>query len=492
MKSIFVWSVSVVTILILAVSACNRKKTEAEPVAASKSAPVLVQRGAPAGAATSATIGTAGGALKSSDGRLAMSIPPGALTLDTAISIQPVSDVEGIAVGPVYELSPEGTTFAQPVMLSWQFNDAEMAGRPITDLVIATRDSEGGWNRQRGIQRDAAAKTVQVAAPHFSVWTATWVDKLPSLHITPEESTVMVSGSVNLKALIDEDWDLLTAPVKKWQSDPTTAPTPPAPTPAPGPKPGGTGPGSSDDDLLTAPPTCVKWSVNGSVGGDKDHGKISGDGDSAVFVAPAKVPTPKQVTVSCVAPRGRAKVVAVAYVTIKDKATGWHGNIEYTYSESHQTNTPNGAGGAVTNFATTSRTATGQFDLTADNMGWGTVSGTGNGNGKVVETYGMRNPICAMDGGSTISGDLKVEAGGHAGSGAGDLTVTAHGDALSMEQHKSDNCSKQSKPYHDESSAPWGVTCQLVGIDFSKGGTYEAPVPADNGHGSCKLTISPQ
>lgn len=490
MKSIFVWCVSVLTILILAVSACNRKKTEAEPVAASKSAPVLVQRRTPAGAATSATVGAAGGALKSSDGRLAISIPAGALMADTAVSIQPITDVEGIAVGPVYELSPEGTNFAQPVTLSWQFNDAELAGHPITDLVIATRDSEGGWNRQRGIQRDAAAKTVQVAAPHFSVWTAAWVDNLPSLYISPGESTVVVSGSVNLTAAVEKDLDLLATPHKNGQQT-APAPTPP-PAPTPSAEPGASGTGSSDDDLLTAPSACVKWSVNRNVGGDKDHGTISANGNNAIFVAPAKVPTPNQVTVSCETSRGRAKVVAVAYVTIKDKATGWHGNIEYTYSDSHQTSTPNGAGGTVTNFDTQSRTVKGQFDLTADNMGWGTVSGAGNGNGKVVETYGMRNPICAMDGGSTISGDLKVEAGGHAGSGAGDLTVTAHGDALSMEQHKSDNCSKQSKPYHNESTAPWGVTCQLVGVDFSKGGTYEAPVPTDNGHGSCKLTISPQ
>jgi len=196
--------------------------------------------------------------------------------------------------------------------------------------------------------------------------------------------------------------------------------------------------------------------------------------------------------VSCEAFYKNSKILTVANVTIKDKAAGWHGTLEYTYSESHSTTTPNGAGGSVTMFATESRTITGQFDATTDNMGWGSVDGTGTGKAALVNTDGMRNPLCSKDGGSTVSGDVRISAGGSAGSGAGTLSISAHGDKLDGEQHLDDRCPKP--PVHQKSawSAAYGVTCDFVGIDFTKGGTYEADVPIDNGHGKCKLTIAPR
>lgn len=78
---------------------------------------------APPAAATpgGATIGAAGGVVVSADGRLTLTIPPGALSADVAIRVTAVTNEEvpeALRVptsGPDYRLEPDGTTFAQPV-----------------------------------------------------------------------------------------------------------------------------------------------------------------------------------------------------------------------------------------------------------------------------------------------------------------------------------------------------------------------------------------
>ena len=49
--------------------------------------------GSATGSASSATIGAAGGSLSAPDGRLALTIPAGALAADTVISIQPYTNL---------------------------------------------------------------------------------------------------------------------------------------------------------------------------------------------------------------------------------------------------------------------------------------------------------------------------------------------------------------------------------------------------------------
>ena len=491
-----IWASAVLLVVVLLIALVySHKKSKSDP--AKESQPAMVTRGAPAGPATNATIGAMGGALKSSEGRLAISIPPGALFSDTPVSIQPLTDAEGIAVGPVYQLSPEGSTFAQPVTLTWQLSDADLAGHPITDLVIATRDGDGGWTRQSSANHDGATKSIQISTLHFSVWAAAWVKDLPELDIAPAKSEVPVTASLPLKSHLAlykpagvSDADLLAPPrgSSSGVSDADLAP----PT-------GGSfepaAPPSPDDELLAAPhKRCSNWRVNGTLGGNSTWGTVLPipESGNATFVAPAKVPSRNPVAVSCEISYNRSKIVAVANITIKDKATGWRGSFEYSYSESHSTTGLTVAGVNATSFGTESRKVAGDFNATTDSMGWGSLGGSGTGHAEVTTTYGTRNPICSTDGGSTIAGDVKVDVGGSAGSGAGSLSISAHSDNLDGEQHLEDGCSKQHPHQSNRWNAVFGAGCEFVGIDFTKNGTYEADVPNDNGHGKCKLTISPQ
>ena len=504
-KKVIWGSVCFAVVLLLGVYIYQRNKSRSEPRATDQPQSALAPRSTPAGPASSSIIGLMGGLLKSSDGRLAVSIPPGALSADTAVSIQPLTDTEGIAVGPVYQLLPEGSIFAQPVTLTWQMSDTDLAGHPITELVIATRNEDGAWGRQRGIKRDPAAKTIQVATAHFSVWSAAWIGHLPNLILKPEQADVVVAASLPMSAFHisgvqvdnadlaapvpqgDSDNDLLATPVLKASPDDELLATPVLN-------------GVSDEELLAAPvpkpkpqpAACVNWRVNGKLGGNSTWGTISAaEHDTATFVAPAKVPSRNPVVVSCEAFYKRAKIVATANVTIKDKVPGWHGHLEYTYSESH-TSTGKTVGGVnATSFATESRTVTGEFDVKTDYMGWGSLDGTGTGKAEVTKTDGMRNPICGTDGGSSITGDVKIGVGGSANAGAGTLSLSASSDNLQGETHLDNSCTKPSSHQSNEWTASFGVSCTVTGIDFVKGGTYTAEVPSDNGHGKCKVTISP-
>jgi hypothetical protein len=344
---------------------------------------------------------------------------------------------------------------------------------------------------------------VKVLATHFSGWAATWFQYLPDISISPEQADVVVNASLPLMITTpkSDDNDLLAAPAPKGSPDDELL-APPVPT--------GTSDddllappvlkGSPDDDLLAAPVRppkpkqmlCTNWRVNGVLGGNSTWGTVrAGQSQTAAFVAPAKVPSRNPVAVSCDAFHGRSKLVAIANVTIKDKAAGWHGSFEYTFSESHTNTGKTVAGVEATAFGTESRKVKGDFKATTDSMGWGSLDGSGTGNAELITTYGTRNPICSTDGGSSTTGDVKIAVGGSVGSGAGSLSVGANSDSLNAEQHLQDGCSKQHPHQSSNWTASWGTICNFVGVDFSKGGTYTADVPSDNGHGKCKVTITP-
>ena len=195
--------------------------------------------------------------------------PPSAVYADTDVSIQPVNTDDLDGIGPTYQLSPEGTQFNTPVTLTWQLSDADLAGRPITQATIATRDQDGAWKAQRGVQYDAAAKVVRVSTSHFSSWRATWADYLPNIAITPTQDDVSLNKSLELHVAKQDtlagksvpsgtqpgdskasggqsDDDLLTPPTKLSNAD-------------------------SDKDLLQMPQQC-DWKVNGIAHGNATYG----------------------------------------------------------------------------------------------------------------------------------------------------------------------------------------------------------------------------
>lgn len=158
--------------------------------------PVITDVGVPSGAPISATIGSSGGTLTSSDRKLTVSIPPGALSANTLISIQPISNEGPQALGTAYRIGPESVKFNQPVKLIFHYDDQLLGGTPDDFLWIITQDDDRSWNALLKSAIDKSTKTVTVSTDHFSDWA---LGKFISLSLSPSSKTLKRGDSVKLQ-----------------------------------------------------------------------------------------------------------------------------------------------------------------------------------------------------------------------------------------------------------------------------------------------------
>ena len=93
----------------------------------------------PAAIPSSATIGPQGGSIRSSDGRLTLRVPAGALAQAAPFSFQSATDDAPQGSGPGYQLSPSGITFAKPALLTLAYGRSEVEGSSAEALTIASR-----------------------------------------------------------------------------------------------------------------------------------------------------------------------------------------------------------------------------------------------------------------------------------------------------------------------------------------------------------------
>lgn len=121
----------------------------------------------PAGVPPSATIGPQGGSIRTSDGRLTMRVPAGALGQPVSFSFQPVAGDAPQGVGPVYQLLPPGITFAKPALLTLAYGAAETESSSAEALILAARQA-AGWLILGGGFVDAARRTLTVPLPATS------------------------------------------------------------------------------------------------------------------------------------------------------------------------------------------------------------------------------------------------------------------------------------------------------------------------------------
>jgi hypothetical protein len=137
----------------------------------------------------SAEIGPAGGTVVSSDGKVEVTVPAGALATTETITVEPLAvgslpaAFDGLAVGAAYELGPDGLTFAQPVELEFT---SEQTPRQTDGSIsvyfeaIFTQDETGALEKLEGttMSADAVDNTFRIEATttHFSRF-ARGVDK---------------------------------------------------------------------------------------------------------------------------------------------------------------------------------------------------------------------------------------------------------------------------------------------------------------------------
>ncbi len=280
-------------LLVIALTAgCS---SSGKPTAPTGAPPTPSAVGVAAGDPFTKSIGTAGGSLSSPDGGITITIPSGALTTDTTIGIQPITNTAGAGIGAAYRLSPSGQTFAKPVTLSFPYTDTDLNGTYAAALGIAYQDDTGRWEWQDGVALDTAAKTLTVASTHFSDWS-----KVPGIQLLPPSATVKPNGKVSLSVVTC----LAPSGNKKYIRFKC---------------------GDLPYDLASLTHVIPgTWAVDGAPGGTTGHGLVSGGAESAVYTAPAKKPAGSGrgiVAVSVQVKQGKSMIQIASNITI---LSGYH------------------------------------------------------------------------------------------------------------------------------------------------------------------------
>lgn len=180
-------------ILLLFLSACKTQDTAPSPDEAT------TDDGVPEGEAVSQVVGASGGTLVSADGLVRVEVPAGALSSDTHISIQALSNKAPNGVGKAYRFSPDGTEFKKPARLTMRYDGASaLAYDPIR---IAFQEKDRMWYPAGEVTADFNRKEVTVDMPHFSDWSVVEMAQLTTFMIEGGTGTVGLGESIELQVI---------------------------------------------------------------------------------------------------------------------------------------------------------------------------------------------------------------------------------------------------------------------------------------------------
>jgi len=226
--------------------------------------PAITAIGKPDGEKTEMKIGKEGGGITSSDGKVSLIFPEGALSKKTTISIQPTTNLAPNGNGKAYRMEPSGINFQQPVQIIFNYTENETEGNSPELLGIAMQGEKGQWSSLNKAVADTVAKTLTADIRHFSSYVNfRWAK------IYPSSARVKVNGSLRLKirALVPLDGD------------------------------------GEADELASLggveKQQVIKWSVNNIPKGNSTVGLVSvSENNSAIYQAPVQIPAQNPVTVT--------------------------------------------------------------------------------------------------------------------------------------------------------------------------------------------------
>jgi len=180
-------------LLLGGIFACNPETNTPDPVDP-VGAPTEV--GTPQGAVVSKVIGAQGGTIATADGRIKITIPAGALTSETTISIQPVSNHAPNGVGTAYRFLPDGQVFSKPVQLKMRYTESDIEGSVPEALGVAWQKADKRWYNVTGKTHDIHKQEVTVPMLHFSDWSL-----FEQFHLSAEKSVLNYGESTSLRIL---------------------------------------------------------------------------------------------------------------------------------------------------------------------------------------------------------------------------------------------------------------------------------------------------
>jgi len=260
--------------MLVLLNACNKEDV---PIDDEPGSPIITASGEPIGQSDEVTIGSEGGTIHSSDGLLSVTIPPGALSIPTVISIQPVTNHAPLGLGNGYRLGPEGTSFDSPVTLTFHYTDELLDSKPADFLWIVFQEGDGTWKAMLKSALHSDAKTVTVETSHFSDWS---LGRFVDLTLIPVSKTVKkgekvefaVTGFAKGDTEVDDELaPLLNTDIARLEN-------------------------LAKDNTKWR---VVEWSLNGAKSPvSNSNGSLVSTEKTASYVAPSNVPKPNVVNVS--------------------------------------------------------------------------------------------------------------------------------------------------------------------------------------------------
>lgn len=174
-----------------------------------------------------ATIGAAGGIVKSADGKLTLEIPAGALSAETAITIKATTSGGGDALTALvtYDMQPDGLSFAKAVKATLTLDPNQLPGRDLTQatpgLFLYTVSGEKIERLSEPVLTHNTDKPLTISAQlnHFSELKAGYLLTARELvveNVSNRTLQLKVGELFPLKAMIRQS-DKLPEPVKSAQ-----------------------------------------------------------------------------------------------------------------------------------------------------------------------------------------------------------------------------------------------------------------------------------
>lgn len=185
----------------------------------------------PAITSTPATVSlsTSGGQIASGDGAVSLTVPPGAVSGTTSITVAsttasalPASLQSAAFSSPVYVFGPNGTTFAQPLTLTLAYTLAP--GVSASKLGVYGSSNGGPWIAARNAVVDQVAGTVSGAITHFTYYTS--LPAASNVVVTPGTATVNAGQQQQFSAaLYDDAGNVIPNQGADWTSSDSTIAT---------------------------------------------------------------------------------------------------------------------------------------------------------------------------------------------------------------------------------------------------------------------------
>jgi hypothetical protein len=206
--------------LCLGFTACEKKEVVQpgqETEKPGKEAPIVgepTEVGTPTGDKISQSIGPAGGVIRTADGNVSLTIPAGALSQPTTISLQPIENKALLGIGSAYEFSPDGLKFAKPAQLVVKYEAGSLDGTSPEAIGIAFQDEKRVWQGKMA-KVNTTEGTFTASVPHFSSWAF-----FKYYSLIPESVVLAPTQTQKLEVLyvkgseLDPDWEPLPRDVE--------------------------------------------------------------------------------------------------------------------------------------------------------------------------------------------------------------------------------------------------------------------------------------